>query len=246
MVCYNPMDMKQTTPLYFAALAIIIDALTLVAAREFVPRGVTAMSTPAGMNALIITVIFLLFAIGVYLIRRLNATSWGTSEWLTRGRRSALALTFAFFLSLTLAWQLGFFESAPQVDTTQMGEGASASYFVFGPGAWLAFSLLYVLVFAFNVEPSVDFGPGYWVVAAIGLAFSATMLLVMVAQAQAMALAIGAAWWGIIAFVVLTLLFLPPRMLYLSRTMSLRSPPAYAAMATLVLVLAVFAVQMMV
>lgn len=233
--------MKQSHSLYFAALAIIIDGLTLAAGRALLPDRVKAMSTPGGMNALVLAAAFLLFAIGVLLIRRLRATPQGADEWLGRGQRSALALGFALFISLSLAWQLGFFQSAPQVDTTEMGEGASASYFVFGPGAWLAFSLLYVLVFAFRVEPSVDPGPGYWVVAAIGLALAAVMMLVQAAQAQAIGLVAGAVWWAVATFAILLLMFLPVRLLYLSRTTGLRSPPAYAAMATLVALAALFA-----
>lgn len=237
--------MKQSNYFAYGLLALGIDAVTLIVAQILLPRLVPRMQAPDGWNALWVSGAFLLFVIGVFSIRRMKATTAGAPEWLTRGQRSALALAFAFFLSLALAWQLGFFASASQVDTTQMGEGGAASYFVFGPGAWLAFSLIYVLVFAFRVEPSIEEGRGaYWGAALFGLAAAAVMLLVLTAQANVVAQALGGGWlWNVLTFVVLTLLFLPVRQLYLSRTTGLRAPAGYAATAGLVLLIAVLAAQ---
>lgn len=230
--------------LYTGALAVLVDVATFAAIRLLSPQLVARFSTPGGWNALIVGGTFVLFAVGVYLFRRLKATPSGSTEWLTRGKRTALALAFAFMISLMLAWQLGFFTSSSQVDTTQMGEGGSASYFVFGPGAWLAFSLIYVLVFAFKVEPSIEPARfGYRIAGLFGLLATATMLIVFSIQAQAFMLAIKAVWWAALVFPILALLFLPPRLEYLSRTIGLRSPAAYGAIATLLLLLAGIAWQ---
>jgi hypothetical protein len=143
---------------------------------------------------------------------------------------------------------LGFFRSAAAVDTTQLGEGGSSSYFVFGPGAWLLFSLLYVLVFAFNVTPRIEpGGAGYVVAALFGLVAVNVLLLVLVAVARAILLATGAAWWWALpGFLLLVLMFVPPRLLYVSRTigLSVRSPAAYGVIAVYLLILGIFAARM--
>ena len=236
--------MKQSNYWQYGLLAVGIDAITVLVARLALPELVSRFQQPNGWNALLVSGVFFLFVVGVFLFRRLKATPQGASEWLTRGRRAALALFFAFILSLMLAWQLGFFASAFQADTKQMGEGGAASYFVFGPGAWLAFSLIYVLVFAFRVEPAFNEGKmGYWIAALLGLAAAAGMSLVMAAQAHVIGQSLdGGWWWAIFAFVVLALLFLPVRLLYLSRIAALRSPVAGLAVASLLVVLVVLVV----
>jgi len=237
--------MKQSNHFAYGLLAIATDALTLIAALFILPQLITRMETPGGWNALLVSGAFLLFIIGTFMIRRMMPTAAGTAEWLTRGQRSVLALIFAFFFSLALAWQLGFFRSAFLVDTTEMGEGGSSSYFVYGPGAWLAFSLAYVLVFAFRVEPRIESGSrGYWTAAVFGLATTAVMTLVLAAHGQAIAQQFGGGWlWSLITFAVLILLFLPARLLYLSRTTGLRTMPGYLATAGLVILLGVLAMM---
>jgi len=236
--------MIQRHSLYFALLALLVDVATFITLRLASPRLVARLSSPGGWNALLVAGVFLLFAAGVFLFRRLKAMPPGSAEWSSRGVRVALALAFALVISLALAWQLGFFASSSQVDTTEMGEGGSASYFVFGPGAWLAFSLIYVLVFGFNVEPSIEpEGTGYGTAALLGLLAAAAMLLVLAAQAQAIMQVVGAAWWAWLTLLILAVLFLPPRLLYLSRTVGVRTPPAYGVIAGQLLLLAAVAWQ---
>lgn len=236
--------MNQRISLKFGLLAASIDIATWLVAFYILPLLSSRFQTLSGWNALIVGGAFLLFIIGVYLFRRMKPMPHGAAEWSTRGWRAALALFFAFVISLALAWQLGFFASSPLVDTTQMGEGGTASYFVFGPGAWLAFSLIYVLVFAFNVEATIESDSGGYLVAAVfGLLATAVMLLVLTAQAQVVTSALEAGWWGLLAFPILVLLFLPPRLLYLSRTTGLRTPVSYGVIAILTLALAGLAFQ---
>ena len=233
--------MKQSNYFAFGLLAVGVDAVTLIVGFLTLPQLVARMEDPNGWNALLLSGAFILFITGVFMIRRMIPTAAGTDQWLTRSQRSVLALIFAFFFSLALAWQLGFFESAFQVDTTQMGEGGSSSYFVYGPGAWLAFSLAYVLVFAFKVEPRIVEGSsGYWAAAIFGLATAAAMILVLSAHGQVLAQEFGGGWlWKSITFAVLALLFLPDRLLYLSRTTGLRTTASYMALAGLVVLLTV-------
>lgn len=232
--------MIQRNSSHFGVLAMLVDVATLITLRLVLPGLATRFSSLSGWNALIVSGVFLLFAAGVFLFRRLKATSSGSTEWLSRGARTALALSFALVISLALAWQLGFFASSSQVDTTQMGEGGAASYFVFGPGAWLAFSLIYVLVLAFNVDPVIEPDrPGYLIAGLIGLLASAAMLIVFAAQAQVIQMQLEGLWWPVLTFLILALLFLPPRLLYLSRTTGVRSPLAYGVVAVLLLLLGV-------
>lgn len=239
-----PVTMTQRRMFYFSLLSILADAATFATIRIVSPSFITRFSTPGGWNALIVAITFILFAFGVFLFRRLKASPTGSTEWLPRGSRIALALTFAVVISLALAWQLGFFSSSSQVDTTEMGEGGTASYFVFGPGSWLAFSLVYVLVFAFRVEPAiVAESPGYWIASLFGLLTTATMLILFVVQAKVIMPSLGPFIGAVITFVTLGLLFLPPRLEYLSRTIGLRSRPSYAAIAAFTLLLASLACQ---
>lgn len=227
--------MDQKNPLYFALPALIIDVAALVASLFILPSLAQKLQTPGGTNALLVSGVFLLFICGVFVMRRMEPAPNGTAEWMTRGRRAALSLFFALVISLGLAWQLGFFQTVFEVETTQMGEGESSSYFVYAPGAWLAFSLAYVLVFAFQVDQKIDAeSRGYLPAALFGLATADAILLVMAAQGRAILPPGGYVWiWAALAFLTLLLLFLPPRLLYLSRTAGLRSPAAYSAIASL-------------
>lgn len=240
--------MKQINYLYLALLAFVVDAVTFVASQFVLPGLVPLMQKTGGTSAIVLGGTFILFITGVFLFRRMKATPGGSEEWLSRGWRVAMALFFSFIISLALAWQLGYFQSAPLVDTTQMGEGGASSYFVYGPGAWLAFSLIYVLVFAFRVTPKIDYGrPGYVAAALFGLVAANAMLIVFVAQARAFLLVTGAAWWWVIlALLVLILMFGPPRLLYLTRTIGLKSPAAYGVIAIFLLILGVYATQMII
>ena len=240
--------MKQIGYLYLALLAFIVDVVAFAATHLVLPALVPVMQQKGGTSALILGGAFLLFVAGVFVFRRMQPTPHGEEMWLSRRWRAALALLFAFVISLALAWQLGFFDSGLVLDTREMGEGGAMSYFVFGPGAWLAFSLLYVLVFAFNVDPAIEYGnAGYALAALFGLVGTNVMLTVFVAQARAILLETGAAWWWVLlALLLLILMFGPPRLLYISRTIGLRSPPAYIVVALFLLILGVYATQMII
>lgn len=244
---YNVRKMKQIHYLFLAFLAYTVDAVTFAATHLVYPWLVPVMQESRGIGALILVGSFLLFVAGVFIFRRLEVTPNGTDEWLSRPWRLVLAVIFALVTGLALAWQLGFFASASLVDTTQMGEGGSASYFVFGPGAWLALSLLYVPVFALRVNPAINPAPAlrYGIWSLIGLLATAVMLIVFTAQARAILLQTGAAWWWtIVALVLLIVMFVPARLLFVSRALGLRSPMSYGAIIVLLMVLGVLVAQM--
>lgn len=179
------------------------------------------LAEPNGRNALLVSTVFILFCVGVFVLRKLRPSPNGVEQWLPRGWAIGLAVIFALTISLTIAWQLGFFASGALVDTRELGEGGSAVYFVFGPGAWLGFSLLYTLVFAFQVSPSILYErPGYSVWAFLGLLAGSAMLVILAAQAGVL----SHSWaWAAATFVWLLVLFGPPRLIYATRTVGLDS-----------------------
>lgn len=238
--------MQQIRPLYLALMAFLVDATAFAACFLIMPGLAARLMDIRGANALLMGGTFLLFCAGVYAFRLLKPAPSGSDRWPARGAGSALALVFALVISLAIAWQMGFFQSMGLVDTKDLGEGGSAVYFVFAPGAWLAFSLLYVLVFAFSVAPKLDFdSSGYFIASLIGLVAANGMLLVLASQGSAILGAIGAGWgWIVPALLLLAGLFLPPRLLFMTRALGLRSPPAYIVLAVFIVLLGVFATQM--
>lgn len=221
-----------------ALVALLADLLVLVALFTVLPLLVERLQEPSGLNTLLIGVAFILFAIGVFIIRRLQVVAEG-SEWLSRRGRIVLAIVFSLSMMTMIAWQLGFFNSLGQVNTRALGEGPAAVYFVFAPGAWLGFSLLYILVLAFNVTPTISETDGAYLVAAfVALLATAVMLLVTAAQGRVMLGADSNPLWAFAGFVWLLLLFMPPRLIYVYRAIG-RGTWALVAAGSLVFLCAV-------
>lgn len=232
--------MKTSSPIPAALILILVaDVAALVALPVVFPALSLRLREPSGANALLVSLTFALFCLGVYGVRRLEPLAGADGEWTSRGRRTGLAVFFALLASLALAWQMGFFRSGLQVDTRDLGEGGSASYFVFGPGAWLGISMVYVLVLAFTVRASVALSWRWFAWAGFGLLAANGMLLLLSAQAGAMILASDGnrAVWLSLSFACLLLLFAPPRLVYLARVVP-RSLPFYLGLASLLIVIA--------
>lgn len=221
-----------------ALVALLADLLVLIALFTVLPLLVERLKVPSGLNTLLIGAAFVLFAIGVFVFRRLEVVPGG-SEWLSRRGRIVLSIVFALSMMTMIAWQLGFFNSLGQVNTRELGEGPTAVYFVFAPGAWLGFSLLYILVLAFNVTPSIrETNSAYLVAAFLGLLATGIMLLVTAAQGRVMLGADSNPLWAFAGFVWLLLLFMPPRLIYVYRAIG-RGTWALAAAGSLVFLCAV-------
>jgi hypothetical protein len=219
--------------------AILADFLAIMALFTVFPILVERFSEPTGMNALILSLGFLIFCVAVYWLRRLIPVPGGKDEWLPRGWRTVLAVFFALTMSLAIAWQLGFFESGPVVDTRELGEGGSAVYFVFAPGAWLGFALIYVLVLAFTVTPRIEAANSRRGVGAF-LSLLAINGMFLLLESQAYNLFAGRSFfWLPVAFVWFLGLFLPPHLLYITRTSEQASPSAYLLLGTFLVVVAI-------
>lgn len=220
--------------------ALLADVAGLAAMFVLFPPLAQRLNEPNGINALLLSGGFVVFCLGVYWLRRLQPMAGGEGEWAARNWRVALAVLFALTMSLAIAWQLGFFRSGLQVDTREIGEGGSASYFVFGPGAWLGFSALYVLVLAFTVRPSVTPGSRRWTAVAT-LSLLATNVMLLLLSAQARSFAGEAALWLPLLFAGLLLLFLPPRLVYVARGPGFPSPAGYVTLGLFLMLVGAYA-----
>ena len=233
--------MKPQPSLSTAILpALLADVAGLVAMFALFPPLAARLGAPSGINALLLSGGFVLFCIGVFWLRRLRPMDGGDGEWAPRNWRIGLAIAFAAVMSLAIAWQLGFFRSGLQVDTRDLGEGGSASYFVFGPGAWLGFSALYVLVLGFTVRPSIAPDSGRWTAAA-ALSLLAANLMLLLLSAQAQPLVGEAALWLPLLFAGLLLLFLPPRLVYIARGPGFPSPAGYVTLGLFLMLVGAYA-----
>lgn len=231
----NELTTKQAAVPWPAILALVVDVATIVVASIILPDLITRLSTPNGVNTLILGAFYVLFAVGVYLVRRLEPMPGADTDWAPPGVRGVLAVLFGLVLTTAIAWQLGFFSAVEAVNMDEIGEGPASAFFVFGPGAWLGFSMLYILVLAFRVTPTVPYHSlRYAVYALVGLLTSNVLLVLLSAQAGVI-LPPDRSWaWAIPAALILLLLFAPPRLFYVTRTLGLRSGAGLWTLATFV------------
>ncbi len=204
--------------------------------------GTKSLQTPSGINSLVLGSLYSLLCIGVYLIRKLKpltiSSRWQPPIWLLNTKvRGVLALLFGLMLVTMLAFQLGYFASALDLRTLSMGEGNSSAFFVFAPGAWLGFSMLYILVSAFPVNANIEPGSGNYVfVAVLGLLLVQGMLLFTVVQIQALLALLGGSTRflvSVLGLIGLLIAFVPPRVLYQKRVPYL---PGWVSLFVLLLV----------
>jgi hypothetical protein len=216
----------RTTPWLTAVLPVVADGVALLLAVLSLPALVRQLETPGGWNALLLTAVYLLFCLSVYLIRKLQPLPLSTMPWrppaalLTRRVLGALGALFGLAMTTALALQLGFFQVWEEIRLLEFGEGETAVFFAFAPGAWLGVSMIYILILAFSVEATVSPYEGRypWLTLA-GLLGMNGMLLLAAAQ-------FGALWMGsglatavrlLLTFGGLLLLLGPPRLLFWRR-----------------------------
>lgn len=222
----------------FVSLALLVDAATLLVILLILPTFRPMMAEPSGMNTLYLTLVYIPFLIGIFMLRKLQPTPPATGAWLSPVVRGVLAGLFGLMLTTLLAWQLGFFESLPSADPRVLGEGEAAAYFVFAPGAWIGVSMLYILFLAFPVNETVEPTAGrYTAFSILGLITTGLMLVMMIAQDQALLAFNGSIGWMLVGFGLLLALFIPPRLLYASRVFALPSRPATITLMSLAIVL---------
>lgn len=207
-------------------LPVIADGVTLLLAILLLPSLIVRLETPGGWNALLLTAVYFLFCLGVYLIRKLQSlptsqVGWRPPAWLlTRRALGILGAVFGLAMATALALQFGFFETWEQIRLLEFGEGETAVFFAFAPGAWLGISMIYILVLAFTVEATVSpYERRYASFTLGGLLGMNVMLLAAAAQLGALGTGSG---WGTAAripltFLALLLLLGPPRLVFWRR-----------------------------
>jgi hypothetical protein len=217
-------------------LPFLVDGAALMTAVLWLPPLAARLEQPSGLNALLLVVLYLLFCSGVYLSRKLlpqvENSRWLPPAWLLEPKvLAACGLGFALLMATTFAYQLGYFEAILQVSAGQMGEGTSAAFLVYAPGAWLGFSMLVILVQAFPVNANVPPGGRYTLFALLALLFSDGLLLFSGAQARAMLAGLGLTpgiglWPAVLAAFLVS--FFPARAIYQSRLPGLGSWLSFA------------------
>ncbi len=224
------------------ALPVIVDGLTFLAMLFLLPGFAQRLELPSGLNALLLVLFYVLFCVGVYLIRKLENQE-GNRRWqplstfLNPKVRAVLAFLFGLLMMTTVAYQIGYFESIQSLGAATLDEGDSSALFVYMPGALLGFSMLYILVLAFPVQSNISVDSKQFpVLALLGLILTNGMLLFTTAQARGMTTTLGSPD-GIgayaVSLLVLLLSFAPPRILYQNK-----QPYPYGLISFLILLLA--------
>lgn len=207
-------------------LPVIADGVTLLLAILLLPSLIVRLETPGGWNALLLTAVYLLFCLGVYLIRKLHSLPASTTPWrppaalLTRRVLGILGAVFGLAMTTALAGQLGFFQVWEEIRLLEFGEGETAVFFAFAPGAWLGISMIYILVLAFTVEATVSPYERRYASFTLGGLLGMNGMLLM-AAAQLGALWVGSDWGTAVrvplTFFGLILLLGPPRLVFWRR-----------------------------
>lgn len=221
---------------FLTILPLLADAAGAAAVVLLLPTLSALFAEPSTVNVLIISGAFVVYCTAVYLIRKLEPAADAERlsrlpAWLTQTRTMRLlALFFALALAVLLLQQFGYWDSIFVVDDRVLGAGESASFFVYGPGAWIGASLFYVLVLSASVRVTIeDASRNYAGLALLALLGVNGMLLLGTAVLQSTTRFTG--WLGMIgAFVLLMLLFAPPRIWFLAKRPSLLAVLSYLAL----------------
>lgn len=206
-----------------AVLPVIVDGLAFLAILFVLPGFALRLEQPSGWNALSLVLFYLMFCVGVYLIRKLEAreqiSRWQPpSIFLDPKVRALLAFLFGLLMMTTLAYQIGYFESIQSLGSAALDEGDSSALIVYMPGALLGFSMLYILILAFPVQSNVSSDRRLFpILAFLGLVLANNMLFFGTAQARAITTALGikdGPALFVASFLLVLLSFAPPRLIY--------------------------------
>ena len=227
------MKQKQS---FLTILPLLADAVGIAVAAWLLPSLAAQFATLSTINVLILGGAFVVYCTAVYLIRKLEpmADAERVSRlpaWLTATRTMRpLAIFFALAVAVIFLQQLGYWDSIFVVDDRILGAGESSSFFVYGPGAWIAASLFYVLVLSASVRVTIDESSSSYAGLAL-LALLGVNGMVVLGTAVLQSTTFFTGWLGAIGgLVLLVLLFAPPRVWYLSKRPSLLAALSYLAL----------------
>ena len=218
---------------FLTILPLLADAAGAAGLVLLLPSLAAQFAEPSTINVLIIGGAFVLYCTAVYLIRKLEPAADAERlsrlpAWLTQTiTMRLLAIFFALVLAVLLLQQFGYWDSIFVADDRILGAGESASFFVYGPGAWIAASLFYVLVLSASVRVTIEEESRNYVgLALLALLGVNGMLLLGTAVLQSTQLFSG--WPGMVgAFGLLVVLFAPPRVWFLAKRPSLLAALSY-------------------
>ncbi len=227
--------MKQKERLLLI-LPLLADAVGVAGVILLLPTLSAQFAAPGTINVLIISGVFVVYCTAVYLIRKLEPTADADRisrlpAWLTGTlTMRLLAIGFALALAVLFLQQFGYWDSIFVVDDRILGAGESSSFFVYGPAAWIATSLFYVLVLSASVRVTIEEqSRNYAGLALLALLGVNGMVVLGTAVLQATQFFSGVL--GLIgAFGLLVLLFAPPRIWYLAKRPSLLTALSYVGL----------------
>ncbi|WP_420640675.1 hypothetical protein [Candidatus Leptofilum sp.] len=227
--------MKQTQR-FLMILPLLVDGAGVAAMILLLPTLSAQFAEASTINVLLLSGAFVLYCLAVYLIRKLEPAADAERAsrlptWLTGTlTMRLLAIFFSLALAVEFLQQFGYWDSIFVVDDRVLGAGESASFFVYGPGAWIGASLFYVLVLSASVRVTIEeLSRNYVGLALLGLLGVNGAVLMGTAVLQSTQFFSG--WLGMIgAFGLLLLLFLPPRVWYLAKRPSLLTTASYLAL----------------
>jgi len=209
-------------------LTLIADGLAIVAGIFWLPQLVDWFDERLALNVIRLVFIYALFCVAVYLIRKLEkqltpaAAVFTMPAFLTSVPfMRVMGVLFGLTLALLIFDQLGYFQSIFIVDDRVLGAGESSAFFVYGPGALLAVSLFYILVISGETRETVLVNTSRYIpMALIGLLGANGMLLLLTAVFRAHLILWSVPQTvlvGILALLLLLILFGPPRVWYLTK-----------------------------
>lgn len=209
------------------AVPIIIDLASVVIAIGVWSTLVDQFSRNNAINAGILAIVFLFFCFAVFWLKKLESVEKTDSiplRWLSENKLRAFGSLFGIALAAAFAHQLGYFDLIMTVDDRVLGAGESSAFFVYAPGAWLGAGLIYTLVISSTSAPRYEFDDNeYWVRTGLGMLGVNVMLLFGAVELTAVCQNATPLTTMLVTAPLLLLLFLPPRLIYLTKQNSVVS-----------------------
>jgi hypothetical protein len=220
-----------------AFLPPLADLVALSALLFFFPAFVAQFERLSGMNALLLSGAYVLFCTAVYAIQKLEPFPQAEPQrprplrsrplrsrldsWLSPKLLGALGVLFGLAMMFSFTYQMGYLDALWAFNSRSLNSGETAAFLAMAPGAWLGFSLFYMLLLISTFEPAVTWGDGrYRQISMLSLLTINLLLVLMTAQARVIVLALGldGQWLLLpVAFGLWALLFGPPRLLFLRK-----------------------------
>lgn len=240
---------------------LLADALALLLSWWLLPLLSTRFQQFGFGNTVIMGAFFLPFCLAVYGIKKLKpqqAITWeDTLTFLSHKHiMAALAVFFALVLSIATAYVAGFLDSVIVINRGLLDEPSVTIYLLLTPASWFGLALVYMLILTAppgqpmpHKEGTVEPGTArYLFISVLGLVGVSLMAIVLTAVWQAVWARFSAPPEPTVAIllnlVLYLLLFLPPRLIYLSKSPRQVAPAVLALVTYLPLLTYLAAVAM--